>query len=241
MKTPWTITAKSGGEIEILLYACIGEDGWTGEGTTAAQFADDLKAAGDVRSIHIRVNSEGGSVFQGLAIYNTLLSHGAKVTATVDGIAASIASVIICAAQTISIAKNGIVMIHNPATIAAGDAAEFTKMAAILAKVKGSMISAYKRHSPLSVAKISAMCDEETWMTAEEAVENGFAERVLSDAAIAASLDFSKFAAKFKHVPASIAARFAGAKPDVDQGVPETERTRLSQRLALLRRLPDGC
>jgi len=239
---PWTFTAKAAGELQIDLLEDIGSDPWTGEGITSKQFARDLRDAGDVHSISLMVNSPGGSCFEGISIYNQLLAHPARVTATVTGIAASIASVIIMAADTIYIAKNALVMIHNAFTVAAGDAEDFRKMADVLDKVQGSLLTAYKRHSPLSVAKIEAMCDEETWMDSKEAVANGFATRILPDesSAVAAGVDLSKFAAKFKHAPAAIAARFAGAKPDVDQGVTETERTRLSHRLALLKRLPDG-
>src|SRR2546423_7076685 len=99
----------------------IGEDFWTGEGTTAKAFAEDLKAAGKVSKIHLRGNSPGGSVFDGIAIYNTLLSHGAVVTAQVDGLAASIASVIVMAASEISMGDNAMMMIHNPFTAISGD------------------------------------------------------------------------------------------------------------------------
>jgi ATP-dependent Clp protease protease subunit len=236
---PWKFHAKAGGELQIDICEEIGVDPWTGEGITSKQFAQDLRDAGDVQSISLMVNSPGGSCFEGLSVYNQLLAHPARVTATVTGIAASIASVIIMAADTIYIAKNALVMIHNAFTVAAGDAEDFRHMAGVLDKVQGSIVTAYKRHSPLDTAKIQAMCDEETWMTSAEAVANGFATDILPDenAAVAAGIDLSKFAAKFRNVPAPIAARFAGAQPDVDQGVTETERTRLSQRVALLKRL----
>jgi ATP-dependent Clp endopeptidase proteolytic subunit ClpP len=205
---PWTISAKSSSEIEILLYEMIGEDSWTGEGTTAKAFAADLKAAGkDIRKIHLRVNSPGGNVFDGLAIYNALLSHGGTVTATVDGLAASIASVIIMAAGEISVAQNGIVMIHNPSTMIAGDSNEMRKMADTMDKVKSSMITAYRRHTTHSVKEIGALMDAETWMSAEETVEQGFAERISmpedDNADIAANFDLSHF----RRVPQQIAAR----------------------------------
>lgn len=211
---PWTITAKSNSEIEILLYEMIGQDFWTGEGTTAKSFAEDLKAAGDgIRKIHLRVNSPGGSVFDGLAIYNTLLGHGAKVTATVDGLAASIASVIIMAASEISMGDNAMMMIHNPSCMIAGDSNEMRKMAETMDKVKTSMIGAYRRHSKQSAEKIGALMDAETWMTAEETVDNGFAELVTTPEGDEADLaaNFGQVFAKFRKVPQQIAARFAGS------------------------------
>ena len=210
---PWIITAKAGGELEILLYEVIGMDFWTGEGTTAKAFAEDLKAAGSVSKIHLRVNSPGGNVFDGLAIYNTLLSHGAKVTAQVDGLAASIASVIIMAASEISMGDNAMMMIHNPATMIAGDSNKMRKMAETMDKVKTSMITAYRRHSGQSVEQIAALMDAETWMTAQETVDNGFAESVVTpegdEADVAAN--FGQVFASFRHVPQTIAARFGAS------------------------------
>ena len=210
---PWIFTAKAGGVLEILLYEVIGQDFWTGEGTTAKSFAEDLKAAGAVSKIHLRVNSPGGSVFDGLAIYNTLLSHGAKVTAQVDGLAASIASVIIMAASEISMGDNAMMMIHNPSTVIAGDSNDMRKMAETMDKVKASMITAYRRHSTQSEAQIATLMDAETWMTAQETVDNGFAEKVITpegdDADVAAN--FGQMFAKFRKVPQQIAARFSGS------------------------------
>ncbi len=177
--TPWTMTAKAGGELEILLYEQIGADFWSDEGITAKKFAADLEAAGAVSKIRLRVNSPGGSVFDGLAIYNTLLSSGAKVTAAVDGLAASIASVIIMAASEISMGENAMMMIHNPYTQLSGDSNEMRKMADMMDKVKASMVKAYRRHTPMSDKDVGALMDSETWMTAEEAKSNGFAEMIL--------------------------------------------------------------
>jgi ATP-dependent Clp protease protease subunit len=238
MKTPWTFHSKAAGELQIDLMEEIGADSWTGTGITSKQFAQDLRDAGDVKSIAIFVNSPGGSCFEGISIMNALISHPARVTATVTGLAASIASVIIMAADTIYVAKTALLMVHNAYTIAAGDAADFRQMADVLDKVQGSILTAYRRHSHLSVAKISEMCAAETWMDSTEAVANGFAEKILSDEspAVAANIDLGKFAAKFKNVPQAIAARFAGAPP-VDQDVTAKEKSRLSHRLALLKRL----
>jgi ATP-dependent Clp protease, protease subunit len=206
---PWVMNAKAG-ELEILLYEMIGQDYWTGEGTTAKQFAEDLEAAGKISKIHLRVNSPGGSVFDGLAIYNTLLSHGAKVTAQVDGLAASIASVIIMAASEISMGDNAMLMIHNPWTSVQGDSNDMRKMAETMDKVKVSMVTAYRRHTKKTVDEVGAIMDEETWMTADEAVSEGFAESVTKpeDADLAANFDLSRF----HNVPPQIAAQFGRPK-----------------------------
>ena len=218
-------------ELEILLYEMIGMDFWTGEGTTAKSFAEDLKAAGDgIRKIHLRVNSPGGNVFDGLAIYNTLLSHGAKITAQVDGLSASIASVITMAASEISMGDNAMMMIHNPSTVIGGDSNDMRKMADTMDKVKTSMITAYRRHTE-SVEEVGALMDEETWMTADETLDNGFAENVTTpdedDDSNDLAANFAPVFAHFRRVPRHIAARFGSGRrlrgvsiPDSPEAVP---------------------
>jgi len=248
-KNPWTINARAGGdELEILLYSEIGDSGW-GDGLTAKQFAEDLKAAGaGVRKIHLKISSPGGSVFDGLAIYNTLRGHGARITAQVDGLAASIASSILMAADVggISMAANSLLMIHDPwAAMMGGNADDLRKLADTLDKTKSNMIAGYRRHSSLSVEKISAMMTAETWMTADEAIDNGFADDVLEeeseendddDEDLAAALRTPIFA-KFKHAPADLAARLARPRRE-SKLVAFEERERLRLRTELLRRLP---
>jgi len=239
---PWTMRASAGGELVIELFEMIGEDVWTGEGTTAKSFAEDLRAAGAVSKIHLRVNSGGGSVFDGLSIHNLLLSSGATVTAEVLGLAASIAGVIIMAASRISMAENALLMIHNPGTIVGGDAPELRKMADTLDKVKDSMVTAYRRHTKKTKENVAALMDAETWYSADEAVAAGFAEEVSDpdeedhDLDLAAAFSAPMFA-KFKHPPAQIAARLARPRGE-SQPLASEERDRLRLRLDLLRRLP---
>ena len=172
-------------------------------------------------------------MFDGLAIYNTLLGHGARVTATVDGLAASIASVIVMAASEISMGDNAMLMIHNPSTLITGDSNEMRKMADTMDKVKSSMITAYRRHSSLSVENIGALMDAETWMTATEAVDKyGFAEEVIEpsedDDDLAAAVRTPIFA-RFRRVPpriAQIAARYAPRDDDDDERRRRTLRLR---------------
>lgn len=243
---PWTIRASAAGELEVMLYDDIGESLW-GEGTTAKKFDADLKAAGNVSRIKLRINSSGGSVWDGLAIHNTLRSHGAAISATVDGLAASIASVILMAADVgeISIAPNAFVMVHNPATVVAGDENEFRKMADTLAKVKDSMVTSYLRHSSLSSAKIRAAMDQETWYSADEAVAAGFADEIKvddedededRDEDMAAVLR-SPIYAKFRNPPAGLAARLALPRRESRPPASESEKERLQLRVDLLRRL----
>jgi ATP-dependent Clp protease protease subunit len=240
MKKPWSMNAKAGGELEVLLFEEIGESLWGSGGTTAKQFEEDLRAAGKVSAIRLKINSGGGDCFQGLAIYNALLANGAKVTATVVGLAASIASVIMCAASEISVCANALVMIHLPYTMTAGDANDMKKTAEVLDKMTDSLVAAYQRHTSKTKAEIIALMTDETWFNAQEAVDAGFAEQVIDDpddepADLAARLQ-SPILARCRHVPQQLTARVArGAKER--GGATEAEREKLRLRAELLRRL----
>lgn len=164
---------------DIYLYDIIG-DSW--DGTTAKQFAADLKALGDdIDTLNIFMNSPGGVVFDGVAIYNTLVRHRAKKYMNVDGLAGSIASVILMAGDEISIAKNGIVMIHNPTASAfMANAEQMRETANKLDLIRGTILVSYAdRVGEKSTEKqISDWMDAETWMTASEAVARGFADTI---------------------------------------------------------------
>jgi ATP-dependent Clp protease protease subunit len=233
MKKPWKFAATASGELVIYLYDFIGED--LLGGTSAKMFQEELSAAGDVRSITLRVNSAGGSAFDGITMFNALVSHPARVTAQVDGLAASIASTICMAATEIAMADNAALMIHNPYVGLVGDAAEMRRMAGALDNMKKSMISAYQRHTPKSAKEISAMMDAETWMSAQEAQDAGFCETILTPdepVAMAASVDLSRF----RNIPPAFAARLRSQTPEPIEATADRERQRL--RLELLRRLP---
>jgi len=238
MKKPYTIRAAGRGSLEILLFDEIGEN-FVGEGTSAKSFAEDLAAAGPgITDVHLRVNSPGGNVFDGIAIFNTLLTHGAKVTAAVEGLAASIASVIIMAASQISMAQSSLLMLHNPyAGVLGGDAADMRAMAEVLDKVKDSMIGAYRRHTNKSKAELSAMLNAETWLSANEAQDAGFVEEVTDpgdaeDMPLAANLDISRF----RNIPQQLAARLTARAAPATQ-ISDAERERRRLRLELTKRL----
>lgn len=187
MKSWYSISNKSDTLAEISIYEEIGL--W---GVTAKQFITDLKAVGD-RKLKLRINSPGGDVFQGLAIYNRLREHKAGVEVVIDGIAASMASVIAMAGTTVSIAENALIMIHNPSTIAAGDAADMRDAAELLDKVRDSIVTAYERKTQLGTAKLVAMLDAETWLSAAEAKTLGFVDTVTDPLKVAANFDMRRF------------------------------------------------
>jgi ATP-dependent Clp endopeptidase proteolytic subunit ClpP len=197
----WSMQAKGNKKAEILVYEPIG-DGWYG-GLSAKRFANDLKALGDLDDITVRINSPGGVVWDGQAIYNTLKSHKATVNVSIDGIAASMASVIAMAGDTITMPENAMMMIHNPLACVCGEAADMTKMAARLEKTKDTMIAVYQTRTGLSAEELSQMMDAETWMTGKEAMDLGFADKVEKSVAMAASGDEAIFK-NFKNVPSSL-------------------------------------
>lgn len=175
---------------------------WSDSDTSAKSFRDGLKELGNVKSLNVHVNSPGGSVFDGIAIYNMLKQHSAKVNIYVDGLAASIASVIAMSGDTIFMPSNSMMMIHQPWSFAMGNAKEMRKMAETLDSIAQSSIVTYlgKTGDKLTKDKLVEMMDEETWLTADEALEYGFADEVLDPVEIAASISPDLFK-QFSNVP----------------------------------------
>ena len=172
---------------EIYLYGPIGASFWS-DGIGAKQFADDLKALGNVSSIDVRINSEGGDVFDGRAIYNQLSQHKATKTVYVDGLAASIASLIAMAGDEIIMGDGAFMMIHQPWGVAVGNAPEMRRTADLLDSVNGTMIDTYAARTKQSRDEVSAWLAAETWMPAQDAVEKGFADKIVEGAKVAASI-----------------------------------------------------
>ncbi len=196
-KTWYRILGKKNNETRIDIMSEIGF--W---GITAEQFRNDLKGIGEDEPIHVHINSDGGDILEGNEIYNALVEHKGRVRVSIGAIAASMASVIAMAGDEISIAENGFIMIHNPWTMALGDAEEMRKVADVLDKLKNNIINAYRKQTTKTVDEISSMMDEETWMTAEEALANGFVDKIEtldeeSDES-ASNLDLSRFSNSLK-------------------------------------------
>lgn len=180
--------AKADETAEILIYEDIGND-WFG-GISAKSFAENLQKLGDVKEITVRMNSPGGSVFDGIAIYNLLRSHNANIRTMIDGIAASIASIIFMAGDERVSAKNGSLMIHAPWTIAAGNAEELREQADVLERLGNSLADTYSVRADMSVNVIKKMMAQETWFNSDEMFENGFVHDVIEELPIAAAIDF---------------------------------------------------
>ncbi|HBO5169490.1 Clp protease ClpP [Pseudomonas aeruginosa] len=196
----YSIKALSRGVAEILLYDEIGV--W---GITAQQFARELKALGDLSLISLRIHSPGGDVFEGTAIYNLLKNHPARVEAHVDGLAASMASVIAMAADTIYMPENAMMMVHRPWGIQGGEADDMRRYADLLEKIEGTMVAAYMAKTGKSEEDIKSLLKAETWMDGREAVEAGFADQLTEPLAAAAQLT-SKRMKEFAHMPEALKA-----------------------------------
>lgn len=194
----YRINAYAKGRAEILLYDEIG--GW---GITAQQFARDLKALGDVSQIDLRIHSPGGDVFEGMAIYNLLRTHPANVDVYIDGLAASMGSVIAMVGNTIHMPENAMMMVHKPWGIQGGDADAMRRYAELLDKVEGSLVSAYVAKTGKSEDEIKSLLKDETWMTGREAVEAGFADQLIEPLAAAAQLSSQRMQ-EFAHMPEAL-------------------------------------
>lgn len=167
--------AKTAGKRgEIYVYDAIGKS-FFDDGVSAKSFADSLKALGNVSALDLYINSPGGSVFEGLAIYNQIKRFAGEKIVHIDGIAASIASVIAMAGDEVRIAANGTIMIHDPWGMAMGTAEEMRKTAASLDKTRDVLLENYVARTGGKREEISAWMAAETWMNADEAIERGFA------------------------------------------------------------------
>ena len=196
----YSIKALSRGVAEILLYDEIGA--W---GITAQQFARELKALGDLSLISLRVHSPGGDVFEGTAIYNLLKHHPARVEGYVDGLAASMATVVLMSCDVIHIPENAMMMVHRPWGIQGGEADDMRRYADLPEKIEGTMVAAYMAKTGKSEEDIKALLKAETWMDGREAVEAGFADQLTEPLAAAAQLT-SKRMKEFAHMPEALKA-----------------------------------
>lgn len=163
-------------------------------GVTARKFVDQLaQLSSDVKTLNVHISSPGGDVQAGIAIANELRRQqqalGRNVIVHIDGLAASIASVIAMAGSVVNMADNALMMVHNPYALAVGNAAEMRKTADVLDTMRGQIINTYKWHSQLDDAALASLMDAETWMNADEAIANGLATHKVAGLKAAASLD----------------------------------------------------
>jgi ATP-dependent protease ClpP protease subunit len=243
----WDIKAAAGGKATIRIYGDIGES-WWGDSVTAKSFSDELEELGNLSSIELHLNSPGGDAFDGVAIMNVLRDHPADVTVIVDGLAASAASMIAMAGDTVIMGRGSQLMIHDAAFYGFGNAAELRKAALVLDSISDSMAAVYAERAGGTTADWRTVMAEETWYGAEEAVEAGLADQIRAvkadddepAAAAAHALSGSRFAARFRYqgraaAPAPRRPVADRRRADTQEGSRNVEFT--TDQLATLRQL----
>ena len=164
---------------DIYIYGDIYDSWWDDESNSAISLKDKLLELGDISEINLHINSLGGDVFEGLAMFNLLKQHKATVKVYVDGVAASIASVIAMAGDKIYMPKNSMMMIHNCWTWSSGNSKEFRKLADDLDKIMEASIESYMAKINITKEELKELLDNESWLTAQECFDMGFADELL--------------------------------------------------------------
>ncbi len=205
-------TAGSETVAEIRIYDEIGF--W---GTTAKDFAEELDQVTDgATSLLVSINSPGGDLFDAFAIYNALRRHPLKVTARVDGVAASAASLILMAGDEVVMPENAMVMIHNPWTIAGGESKDLRKAADMMDSARDGIVAAYATKTGKGKEEIIQMMDETTWLTALDAQAMGFCDVIEEPIKLVASATSAGILAKLKGVPEKLLASLDDDLPTVE-------------------------
>jgi len=208
----------------ISLFDVIGEDGWTGGGVTAKRISAALRSIGS-QDITVRINSPGGDMFEGIAIYNLLRAHPAKVTVEVLGWAASAASIIAMAGDDIRMGLGSFMMVHNAWGMVIGNRHDMREAAILFDQFDAALADIYQARTGMERADIEQLMDAETFMTAAQAVEHGFAD-VVDDAQIHAETNASAQVRPEIHAKRRIDAALA------QQGISRTERRKMFCQIA---------
>lgn len=190
-------------EARIDIYGEVVPDDWRASDvdTSAVSFRNAIKDLGEVDTLNVHINSPGGSVYDGVAIFNMLRQHKASVTVHIDGLAASIASVIAMSGDKVVMPSNSMMMIHNAMSVSMGNANDMRKMADDLEKINESVINSYIAKNPeLDKEYLKALMDDETWLTASEAYELGLVD-VIDEPVAAVALIDKEQVNRFKNVP----------------------------------------
>lgn len=201
----WEFKNQVADEADLYLYLEIASWGGGFYAHSAKSFKSELDALGELKTLNVYINSPGGDVFEGVAIYNMLKRHKAYVKVHVDGLAASIASVIAMAADELIMPSNAMLMIHNAWMFTAGNSKDLREAADMLDKVDTSIRQSYlaKAGDKLSEEDLIDLMEAETWLTAQEAYDYGLCDEVTGAKQIAASISKDLFA-KYKNVPAAL-------------------------------------
>ena len=201
-------------------------------GVQAKDFISDLAKVSS-KVLNVEINSPGGDVFAGLAIYNALKGSGKEIVVKVMGVAASTASLVAMAGDKIIMPKNTFMMIHNPWSFAAGNADELRDTAATLDKIGASLLATYAARTGMSEDEIKPLLAKDTWMTADEALASGFATEVTENVTAKASFDMAR-----ADLPTAVRAVFAAAQgTPPPEPEPVVENTPLTEQIVAAARL----
>lgn len=215
------MAAEADGDV-ISIYDVIGEDWWTGEGFTAKRAAAALRSIG-TKPVTVKINSPGGDMFEGLAIYNLLREHPAKVTVDVMGIAASAASIIAMAGDEIRMGLGTFMMVHNAWGVVIGNRHDMRTAAELFDGFDGALADIYEARTGRKRKEITDLMDAETFLGAREAVDKGFAD----------SIDEGRPAPEANnHIPTGVNAKRRLDAILAQTGVPRSERRRLMREAA---------
>lgn len=209
MKSWYSIKNKAGNVLDISLHDEIGL--W---GVTAADFMAELSANQDVRSINLSIHSPGGNLLDGLAIYNKLKAHPARVFGKVEGLAASAASLVLMASDHIEMPENSFLMIHNAHGVAGGDPDDLREFADLMERMQNSAVNVYHARTGKDPGELASMMKAETWMTAEDALADGFIDTITERIEVAAKI--AAFSRYFKDVPVKNAANVEAVNNERD-------------------------
>lgn len=214
---------------ELYLYGAIGADYGYEDSVSAKQFSEALESLKGVRSLSLYLNSPGGSVFDGLAMYNQLRRFPAAKTCYIDGLAASIATVIMMGCDEVEAAPSSLLMIHDPSGVAFGTAEDMRKAADDLDRFRTQMSALYALETGGKQTEIEDMMAKETWMTAEEALESGFVDRLGKTKAVTA---YHPMLSRYKHTPDALRATASRAfEPSLLRLAAVAQRVRIRRGL----------
>lgn len=231
----WSDNSDEGSRI-LSINGAIAEESWFDDEVTPRLFKDELESgSGDIT---LWINSPGGDCIAAAQIYNMLIDYNGNVTVKIDGMAASAASVIAMAGDTVLMSPVSMLMIHNPATIAMGDHNDMQKAIDMLGEVKESIMNAYAIKTGLSRARLSHLMDSETWMNANKAIELGFADDIIgSSESVNASNVSMQFSGKLAD---NVLLNKLNAKYSKNTSMPinqsETSAKELTERLNVIKK-----
>lgn len=229
----WEFKNQATDEADLYMYLEIASWGGGYYAHSAKSFKGELDALGELKTLNVYINSPGGDVFEGVAIYNMLKRHKAYIKVHVDGLAASIASVIAMAADELIMPSNAMLMIHNAWMFTAGNSKDLREAADMLDKVDTSIRQSYltKTGDKISEDDLIALMEAETWLTAQEAFDYGLCD-VVGESKQIAALASGELLAKYRNVPEAIVPKDDPIKPE-NRTISEAERIEITKNAGL--------